>query len=275
MCILIVKRTGVQFPSVQAIQESCTHNPDGFAMSYYAEGKVNIFRTLDKNEFLAKYRAVSALSYKKVSMIIHARIATHGSVKLENTHCWMDEKTGIVFAHNGILSIANRGDLTDSETFFRDIFIPAYKYAGWDGGERAVKTIIGSSKFAFMDKKGHIYTFGNYINDGGCLFSNTSYQPRTYSYGGSSLPVTSSTAYKKYEFYSSKCYWNPQTSAYVYRGKETDEEWYAKKAAQLKNYMYDYAKGVYVFRTNETDKEWCAKWDAASAAYECLLDEMD
>lgn len=264
MCILIVKRKGVQFPSVQAIQESCAHNPDGFAMSYYADGKVNVFRTLDKNEFLAKYRVVSALSYKKVSMIIHARIATHGSVKLDNTHCWMDEGTGIVFAHNGVLSIANRGDLTDSETFFRDLFIPAYKYSGWDGGERAVKSVIGTSKFAFMDNKGRIYSFGNYIEDGGALFSNTSYQTRTYNYGG----------FKRFEYYASRSFYDPQSGRTVYRISETDEEWNAKKASSINSRFFDFTAGVYRTRTTETNEEWCRLYDQSAAAYECMIDEQ-
>jgi hypothetical protein len=80
-----------------------------------------------------------------------------------------------VFAHNGILSIENRGDLTDSETFFRDIFIPAYRCGGWKMAERTVDAIIGTSKFVFIDKNGDIKHYGNYVEDNGLLYSNTTY----------------------------------------------------------------------------------------------------
>ena len=42
-------------------------------------------------------------------------------------------KSVLAFAHNGILSIKNRGDMTDSETFFRDIFSPVFEIGGWQG----------------------------------------------------------------------------------------------------------------------------------------------
>ena len=112
------------------------------------------------------------------AMYIHARIKTHGSERLENCHGWREN--GLIFAHNGILDIANRDDLTDSETFFRDIFSPAYKVGGWKLGEKTINAIIGTSKFVFMDDKGNIHAYGNYIVDDGLMFSNSSYIRRTY-----------------------------------------------------------------------------------------------
>jgi hypothetical protein len=124
-----------------------------------------------------------------VALFIHARIKTHGTQKLENCHGWIEDKIGLAFAHNGILSIKNRDDMTDSETFFRDIFAPVFEVGGWDADERAIKACIGTSKFCFMDMYGNLIHYGNYIKgEDGILYSNDSYKKRTWdsygSYGG-------------------------------------------------------------------------------------------
>jgi hypothetical protein len=84
--------------------------------------------------------------------------------------------------------------MTDSETFFRNLYIPAVNGGG--DGAHVVEAIIGSSKFAFMKKDGSIVTYGTYVTDAeypGVQFSNGSYKeykaPATtiskkYSYGG-------------------------------------------------------------------------------------------
>ena len=184
MCIICVKTKGNQFPSLERVQNMCDNNGDGFAMAYYTPKGVTIFKTLKKDEFISKYKEVMKLDKDKTSLIIHTRIKTHGTMRVENCHCWRDKKTGLVFAHNGILSIANRDDMTDSETFFRDIFVPIYRLHGWEGAKKAINAVIASSKFAFLTQRGDIVTFGNYV-DGkdGCFYSNTTYLKRTYSYG--------------------------------------------------------------------------------------------
>lgn len=184
MCIICVKLKGKDFPSVERVENMCDNNNDGFAMSYYTPKGVTIFKSLNKKDFMDKYKEVMQLDKNTTSLIIHTRIKTHGTAKLSNCHCWRDKKTGLVFAHNGILSIKNRDDMTDSETFFRDIFIPIYKNLGWKGAKKAIDAVISSSKFAFMTQRGDIVTFGTYL-DGkdGCYYTNTTYLKRTYSYG--------------------------------------------------------------------------------------------
>lgn len=184
MCIICVKLKGKDFPSVERVENMCDNNSDGFAMSYYTPKGVTIFKSLNKKDFMDKYKEVMQLNKNTTSLIIHTRIKTHGTAKLSNCHCWRDKKTGLVFAHNGILSIKNRDDMTDSETFFRDIFIPIYKNLGWEGAKKAIDAVISSSKFAFMTQRGDIVTFGNYIDGGdGCFYSNSTYLKQTYSYG--------------------------------------------------------------------------------------------
>jgi hypothetical protein len=192
MCIIAIKKRGSKYPSLERVKTMCDNNNDGFAIVWQAGNEpVRNYRTLNKAKFLKKYKTItSEYKAKDVSLFIHARIKTHGTEKLENCHGWIDNKIGLAFAHNGILSIKNRDDMTDSETFFRDIFAPAFELGGWEAGERCVKACIGTSKFAFMDARGDIFHFGQYIQstDDGVLYSNDSYLDfRTRfqsSYGG-------------------------------------------------------------------------------------------
>ena len=201
MCIISIKKRGVKFQSTETIKAMCDNNPDGFSMVYQiGKCKPEIYKTLNKEKFLNQYKKITTMyDADNVSMFIHARIKTHGTKRIENCHGWKAD--GLIFAHNGILPIDNRGDMTDSETFFRDLFIPAYEKGGWEGGERAINAVIGRSKFVFMDDKGAIRKYGNWIEVDGIFYSNETYKKREvynfdWMHGTSYYPAkTRSTAY--------------------------------------------------------------------------------
>ena len=180
MCIIAIKKTGVQFPDITTVETMCDNNPDGFAVAWYSkrDGQPRVYRTMNRDQFLKRYKMILRhYSYHDTSLYIHARIATHGSLKQSNCHGFVDYPTRLCFAHNGILSIPNRDDLTDSETFFRDYFIPTFRHGGWHEAEQLIKDKIGYSKFVFMDGNGGIRHFGNYIKDDtGVLYSNGTYR---------------------------------------------------------------------------------------------------
>lgn len=111
------------------------------------------------------------------ALYIHARIATQGSLGIKNCHGFVDHETRLCFAHNGILNIGERADMTDSEIFFRDIFLPVYKYGGWREVEPIIREVINWGKFVFMDGNGKLRYFGNYIKGSdNVLYSNGTYQ---------------------------------------------------------------------------------------------------
>lgn len=185
MCIIAIKQKGTKFPSIQRVKTMCENNSDGFAIVWHHPTVgCKVYRTLSEDKFIQEYTKIMQLGKKKTSLFIHARIKTHGTMKLENCHGWVSEECGLAFAHNGILTgVANRDDMTDSETFFRDIFVPSFMYGGWEGAEKAIKAIIGTSKFVFMDGLGNIAYYGQYLQgDEGVLYSNSTYEPYYYPY---------------------------------------------------------------------------------------------
>ena len=179
MCILITKPRSAAFPPVEAIQNSVINNPDGFSMAYNIDGELITYKSMSAAQFVAQYRRITALCDPKTTgMIIHARIATHGSVGLKNCHCWksfVGDSAEMAFAHNGILSVPPRDGMTDSETFLRDYFEPAFVRGSWMIANRVIAHMIGGSKIAFIDRSGNIRKFGYFISDDGCSYSNTSY----------------------------------------------------------------------------------------------------
>ena len=249
MCIIIVKGKGVKYPSIENVQNSCDNNPDGFAIAWAYDNVLRTYKTMDRKDFIKKCREVFKLDYKQTACVIHARIATHGSKKVENTHCWVDKEAALSFAHNGILSIKNRGDMTDSETFFRDIFLPIYKASGWTNAELAINACIGTSKFAFISPNGDIKVFGNYNTLKGVLYSNTTYLARTTYSGGFKSSFGRTYTYRD-------SYYDPIDRKTVYRTTQTDKEWEEEKDLIASLIFWDYNLGSWRTRSNETDKEW-------------------
>jgi hypothetical protein len=170
MCVLIIKPKGAEAPSKEILKACVKVNPHGFGI-----GTPNgVFKTLNAEEFIA---TVGFLALETPA-IIHCRLATHGSVKKSNCHPF--EAQDYIFAHNGIFhSITPVKDLTDSETAFKQIFLPLITAnKGFNNNVKSIiATLTGFNKFAFLNKiTGKITTFGEFEKIDGCFFSNLRWQ---------------------------------------------------------------------------------------------------
>ena len=217
MCVIVVKCKGSDFAPAEAIERCIQTNPHGFAIAWNEGGHVKTFKTMNPSEAMAKYMELTAtLDPRETAMLFHARIATHGSHRVENCHCWVHHGPhgDICFAHNGVLTnIPAMDDMTDSETFFRDYFVPALDNVDKDDPEmtfslRMSRAIIGdaNSKFAFLDGNGRIWMSSGrnpYVKKqfpglrGKIYFSNDNWMPRNTFWGDfnpySNVPKKSST----------------------------------------------------------------------------------
>lgn len=166
MCVIIAKLAGQQLPPKNELRRAFAQNPDGCGFA----SKTMSYHSMDFEDFYQHLVKVP----KSEACIIHFRWATHGSVKLENTHPFYDSETGVYFAHNGVLDLCPTKDMTDSEFAFRRVIAPAIKYGGYKSAamKRAVESVRGGSRFAFI-KDGNLSLFGNFTKIGGCLYSNT------------------------------------------------------------------------------------------------------
>lgn len=183
MCIIMTKVKGTDFPSPQIIANCISANRDGFSMAWNEDGKVHNFKTMDPDEALLRYTQLSErLDASVTTFIFHARIATHGTKRLENCHCWIQD--GYAFAHNGVMSnIPVHDDLTDSECFFREYFLPVLKGCGAKVAKKVSQQIIGPSRIVCLNGRGDVMMLGHWENDcetghkGTVYYSNLSYRP--------------------------------------------------------------------------------------------------
>ena len=182
MCIICIKKQGVEKPTQETIKVMARKNPDGFGVMYYDGQSLQVVKSMNLDDILKENDKIT----KDMPAVYHFRIATHGSVNVLNCHPFYDEQTGYGFAHNGILSIQNEGDMTDSETAFRRIILPNAILFGMDSYEvdAAVQCVIGSSKFALLNGDKLKY-WGQFTEDlGGLLFSNGNYKEYQWQSSG-------------------------------------------------------------------------------------------
>lgn len=166
-CICICKRNGSR-PNDGELRRMAIYNPHGFG---FVSETMN-YKTVNFEAFLKRFHKVP----KNENAIIHFRYATTGTVRKRNCHPFREDD--IWFAHNGVLTIPTKGDITDSEAAFRGYIMPAVRLFGFDSPEmrHVVDAIIGNSKFAFM-KDGEITTFGGFTYWGDRLYSNLRHLP--------------------------------------------------------------------------------------------------
>ena len=175
MCIICVRPAGAKMPPKAILDRCATLNPHGFGFAT----KNRIFKTLSYSVFCKELKTIS----KDETVILHFRYATHGSIKEANCHPFRDEESGVSFAHNGVLSISTANDMTDSETAFRNVLVPVIREYGFESDEFIIAThdVIGSSRFAFIDREGEYSLYGTFVQYNGCWYSNRNFMPFTYS----------------------------------------------------------------------------------------------
>ena len=178
MCVIIVKSKAAIMPTLNEMRNAMFTNPDGFSIAWSNNGKLEVFRTMSRKA-MEDYYTKHFNEMKEKNFVFHARIATHGTRVLENCHGWKFNNDKRAFFHNGILSITNRDNMTDSETFLRDIYEPIFDAYGEEAATKAANAIIGGSKFAFIDELGNVRIFGQYTEIKGVYYSNLNHQ-RTY-----------------------------------------------------------------------------------------------
>lgn len=198
MCIIAIKSRGIDLPSEEVLQNMWKANKDGAGFMYPKNGAVHIKKGFmkyeDFREELNKLEAECGL--KDLPLIMHFRITTHGGTKPENTHPFpvtdsvgmlkkLNSTAKIGMAHNGIINIYPREGISDTMEYDISQLAPLsramptfYKDANI---MKMISNAIGSSKMAFMDGQGKIYTIGSFVEEGGMRYSNRSFETPKYT----------------------------------------------------------------------------------------------
>lgn len=188
MCIVVVKKGGIAFPSKDILRICFDNNDDGAGFMYLRNGKVIIDKGYASfNQFWKGLKRAS-LSVSDV-IVYHFRIATSGGNGMQKTHPFpitknikklnsLDVICDKAIAHNGILGIGTN-DTSDTQDFIMEILADPIIYDNFETCD-AIGSLIASytnlSKMVILTSNGFLYRFGEFIEDNGIRYSNTSYK---------------------------------------------------------------------------------------------------
>lgn len=199
MCIIAIKKANQLLPESKIMETMLKNNSDGAGFCYCQDGEVKIQKGyMTYEDFTEALNKVSEkIDTYATPMIFHFRIATHGGITPALCHPFpisnkipvlrrLTTSTSLGIVHNGIIDIKARNGVSDTMQYITEKLAKRYK---WDKEfyknkkqRKAILTEIGSSKMAFLDSMGEIYTIGDFIEDNGILYSNSSYKEREFSF---------------------------------------------------------------------------------------------
>ena len=214
MCIILAKPRGVELPPEKTLETCFKRNSDGAGFMYVDHNKVIIDKGFMNYKSFKKHYDKLCKKYHNFdnkSLVIHFRIGTDGSNIAKNTHPYpicenyntMNKiyyKCDLGMVHNGIITdyrpTKADGDIVDTMKFIKDFIYPLKN--GWSDFYKNSDMLKGleyltNSKLCFLDNKDNIYTSGYFIQDGGILYSNSTYKEYSYNYTNYKYPYESST----------------------------------------------------------------------------------
>ena len=180
MCIAVYQPEGKKLSKETFYQ--CYHrNPDGFGMMFAKKGEIKIYKTLDgPDKAYALYSKLRKGEGRGKNMVLHFRIATHGSVNKENCHPFRVNKH-LALAHNGIIHAVdtrNYKDMSDTRVFAKEILAKLPNFFEWEEPiTRLIEEFIGHSKLILLDDEGMAHIYNEHMGEwaDGIWFSNGSY----------------------------------------------------------------------------------------------------
>ena len=197
MCIIAAKPVGVKMPDEDTISRMWYRNNDGAGIMYAVDGKVRIDKGFMKfADFKAHLEKISKqVDLEKTAVVMHFRITTHGGTCPENCHPFpitrsikmlkkLHQAAPIGIAHNGIILNNPRKGISDTMEYIATQLAPLYdlnrKFYKNKYAMELVESAI-QSKMAILTGEGEIYLVGDFVEDNGIKYSNTSYKPYEYT----------------------------------------------------------------------------------------------
>lgn len=194
MCIIVIKKGNVEFPT-KAILQNCFHNnSDGAGFMYLRNNKVVIDKGYSSFGKFWKGLQKANLTIDDI-IIYHFRISTSGGDGMAKTHPFpliqdvkkldkLDIICDKAMAHNGVLGLGT-AETSDTQDFIMDILAEPLIYNNFEESKPLRKLIleyIGFSKVVILTKDGTYYTFGTFEKEYGLYFSNSSYKSINSTY---------------------------------------------------------------------------------------------
>ena len=196
MCIAVAKPMGVKMPDKETLKRCWDNNPDGAGYAFNANGVVCIhkgFMTFDAFWDSLKESA-KRYNFDKCGVLLHFRIATHGGVIPAMTHPFpivedngalakLQYVSNFAVIHNGIISLTSakarqEQGMSDTAIFVRDYLSKIAQNRQWFRRKANMELIekLIDSKMAILNGRGEIIHTSGFTEDGGVLYSNSTYK---------------------------------------------------------------------------------------------------
>lgn len=217
MCIIVAKPAGIQCPSLETLETCFNANPDGAGLMWADGDQVRIIKGfMEFDEFASTLKALGDVT--NTGLVMHFRITTHGGTRPECCHPFplTDDDTALRaldicaplgVAHNGVIH-GQATDATTSDTmaYIRDVLAPLQRMTGdllaSDDAMTVVESTVGS-KLAFLEPDGAITTVGDFIEENGVFFSNSSFKPAPRMWRPTTPPTSSN-------YWQTICNWDDE-----------------------------------------------------------------
>lgn len=189
MCIIVYKPVNKMMVDETTIETCYENNPDGAGyMIRELNGSIKIRKGFMDVESLKK-SLNRERNIEQTEMVLHFRIATHGSIKKGNCHPFpisrsipelrkvSHNKLNYAIAHNGIIqgySSKNKYNLSDTMQLSKKLVAMIHE----PGKMKKYLSGIHSRFIVFLPKETIIT--GDWIEEDGIKYSNSSYMPDTY-----------------------------------------------------------------------------------------------
>lgn len=232
MCLITYAPHGRETLDMQALKTSRRSNSDGYGLAWFKEetGRWNVSKSM--KEF--SLEKVLARIPGDAPIVIHQRLATHGSKNLDNAHPFLIVGGTLLF-HNGIISgtradyqyatdkigadgkkVYCRPNYSDTSAYVQDELEPLIQAAGTDfllhkHGAESIANRIGSGNVLAICIPGNKYPV--LINEDRGTWRDKLYYSNTYSLA----------EWRNYGAYGTHSGWD--------NGEEWEEYWNSRKTS--------------------------------------------
>lgn len=194
MCIIVYKPKGKEI-ELDILKRCFEVNSEGCGLMYNDGTKVYVHKGFFAwGAFKRWYRSFSKKhDIKALDIVYHFRISTSGTDRLSNCHPFIchDKQSldsqirytcGLALVHNGVLHDFTdyKSDMNDTRHFIHDIVNNLTHEQVMN--DFPLDKIISGNKLAIMNKA-QIRLVGEFIEDDGIYYSNSSYKENKGSYG--------------------------------------------------------------------------------------------
>lgn len=158
MCVAILKTKGSKISS-DTLHEAWATNRDGGGFAFAKDGKLQVFKSLDKDTFIDTL--VEQMANYDSNYLIHFRIATSGFDMLKNCHPFAISKD-VVFCHNGIMNNVRSNDIVSDTRFFNKDILQQMNFDFENQAQhKLIEDYIGNgNKLIFLNSDG-LYKIAN------------------------------------------------------------------------------------------------------------------